>query len=90
MRVTPSLLVTVACSLWGVATKQPLAWVPVSGALASVIDLATRGWYMSDRVGEMRATSETLKTLLTLVGGYALLAMLASIGIGVWWLVRQG
>lgn len=90
MRLTPSLLVTVACSLWGLAAKQPLTWVPVSGALASVIDLGTRGWYMSDRVGEMRATSEILKTLLTLVGAYALLAMVGSIGIGIWWLVRAG
>jgi hypothetical protein len=85
MRVTPSLLVCTALSLWGLVGGHSFTWIPVSGLVASLLSIQTRDWCGSDQLGSLRTMSRLLKFALILVGAYALLSIPACVVLAIMW-----
>ena len=52
---------------------------------AGVIDLFTRAWVMSDRLGSARNLSALLKFFFALIGFYAMIGQVVCIGLIIWW-----
>lgn len=88
MRLTSALVITAICAAWGSLAGHPYLWLPYTGVAASVIDLFTRTWVASPKVGEWAAASVLLKFILALVGFYAMLAQFACAALGIYWIVR--
>jgi len=88
MRITPALVVTLACSILGTLGGYPHLWLPYTGLVASLIDRGTRAWVTSDRLGESAGVSAVLKFAMALVGLYAIIAMPACVILAIYWLSR--
>ncbi len=86
MRFNTSIIIAGITLVVGVLFQQPHLWVPLSVLVAGVIDLFTRQWVMSDRLGRMREVSALLKMLLALIGFYAMLGQVACIVLAGWWI----
>ena len=86
MRFNTSIIIAGITLIAGVVFQQPHLWIPLSVLAASVIDLFTRQWVMSDRLGRMREVSALLKMLLALIGFYAMLGQVACIVLVGWWI----
>ncbi|MEO8378157.1 MAG: hypothetical protein ABI779_00700 [Acidobacteriota bacterium] len=67
----------------------PFWWVPVTVLIAGFVDLWTRSWVMSPRLGSARNLSMALKSFCALFGLYAMVGMLACVALIVWWLVAS-
>ena len=87
MRVTFSAIIATLAVLIGFFFGQPYLWIPSSVLIAGFIDLYTRRWVMSDRLGSARNLSASTKFLFALVGFYAMLGQIVCIGLIVWWFV---
>jgi len=88
MRMTSALAITALCSVWGAIAGHPYLWLPCTGLAASIVDLFTRSWVTSPRMGRAAAVSAILRSVLVLVGLYALVAQFACVGLGIYWLFR--
>ncbi|MDP2593415.1 MAG: hypothetical protein Q8P52_02065 [bacterium] len=75
--------------LLGFFFKQLFLWIPLSVLIAGFIDLFTRQWVMSDRVGEMQRFSMTLKSAFALIGFYAMIGQVICVGLIIWWFIFQ-
>lgn len=62
-------------------------WIPLSVLGAGIVDLFTRQWVMSDRVGQMQKLSMTLKSMFALVGFYAMIGQVVCVGLIIWWFI---
>lgn len=86
MKLNTSIVIAGITLLAGVIFQQPYLWIPLSVFAASIVDLLTRQWVMSDRLGRMSGVSTFLKMLLALVGFYAMLGQVACVVLVGWWL----
>ncbi len=86
MRLNTSVVIAGITLLAGVLFQQPHLWLPLSVLGAGIVDLFTRQWVMSDRLGSMKELSALLKMLLALIGFYAMLGQVACIVLVGWWL----
>lgn len=86
MRFNTSIIIAGITLIAGVVFQQPYLWIPLSVLAAGVVDLFTRQWVMSDRLGRMREVSAFLKMLLALIGFYAMLGQVACIVLAGWWI----
>jgi len=86
MRLNTSIVIAGITLLAGVIFQQPYLWIPLSIFVASIVDLLTRQWVLSDRLGRMKELSALLKMLLALVGFYAMLGQVACIVLIGWWI----
>lgn len=85
MRLNTSIVIAAITLLAGFVFQQPHLWIPLSVLVAGIVDLFTRQWVMSDRLGRMKELSALLKMLLALVGFYAMLGQVACIVLAGWW-----
>lgn len=87
MRLTTALIITGICSIWGTLGDYPHLWIPYTGFIASCIDLPTRAWVRSDKLGQSASLSVILKFILALIGMYAMIVQFVSIGLVISWYV---
>ena len=87
MRLTSAILITSLTSVWGLVAGNPFLWLPVTGLIAAVIDLLTRDWVSSSRLGEMEKLSLSLKFVFTLIGTYAMLCQFACVVLMIYWII---
>lgn len=85
MRLSTAIIISLITLALGFFTGQLYLWVPVSVLIAGIIDLFTRQWVMSDRLGNMRNLSALLKFFLSLIGFYAMIGQIVCVGLIVWW-----
>jgi len=85
MRLNTAIIISGVTLSVGFFFDQPYLWIPLSVLVAGVIDLFTRQWYVSDRLGSDRGFSILLKLLVTMIGFYAMLGQAISIGLIIWW-----
>jgi hypothetical protein len=72
----------------GFFTEQPYLWIPLTVFIAGIIDMLTRQWVNSNRLGSAQAFSTIMKFVFALIGFYAMLGQIACIGLVIWWFVR--
>ena len=87
MRLNTAIVISLITLLLGFFFEKVYLWVPLSVLIAGIIDLFTRQWVMSDRVGQMQRLSVTLKSLFALTGFYAMIGQVAFIGLIIWWFI---
>ena len=87
MRLNTAIVISLITLLLGFFFEKVYLWVPLSVLVAGIIDLFTRQWVMSDRVGQMQRLSVTLKSLFALTGFYAMIGQVACIGLIIWWFI---
>ena len=87
MRLNTAIVISLITLLLGFFFEKVYLWVPLSVLIAGIIDLFTRQWVMSDRVGQMQKLSVTLKSLFALTGFYAMVGQVACIGLIIWWFI---
>lgn len=88
MRLTTGFVVTAICALWGTIAGLPYVWVPYTGLAASIIDIPTRSWVLSNKLGEWMLFSSILKFAVAMIGIYGMLAQFACIGLAVYWIIK--
>ena len=87
MRLNTAIVISLITLLLGFFFEKVYLLVPLSVLIAGIIDLFTRQWVMSDRVGQMQRLSVTLKSLFALTGFYAMIGQVACIGLIIWWFI---
>lgn len=85
MKINTSTIIALTVLLIGTVTTQPLLWIPLSVLIASLIDLFTRNWVVSNRLGSAVTFSIFLKFIFSLIGFYALIGQFVSLGLLAWW-----
>ena len=90
MKLNTSIVVSSITLIIGLLFHFPYLWIPISVIVASFIDLLTRQWVISNRIGSMQNLSAFLKFLLALVGFYAMIGQIVCIALIAWWFLFQG
>lgn len=85
MKINLAIIISLPILLIGLFTNQLYLWIPLSVLIASTIDLFTRQWVHSNRLGNAQALSSTIKLLFALIGFYATIGQLACITLLIWW-----
>ena len=86
MRLTSSLVISAVTLLVGLWARAPFVWLPVTVLLASVIELFTRSWVTSDRLGRAVTLSVLLKFSFALIGFYAMVGQVICVGLLGFWI----
>lgn len=73
--------------LIGVVTEQEYLWLPTTVLAASFIEIYSRDWITSEKLGSAKNTSATIKLLLMLVGMYALVGQFILIALLIYWFI---
>ena len=87
MKINTSIIVSGITLLAGLFSQQPYLWFPVSVLAAGIIDLFTRGWVASDRLGSATNLSVLLKSICSVAVLYAMVGQVICIGLLIWWFV---
>ena len=87
MKFNTAIIISLITLLLGFFSEQPYLWIPLSVLVAGIIDLFTRQWIMSDRIGQMQRLSMTLKSILALIGFYAMFGQVACIVLIISWFI---
>lgn len=85
MKINLAIIISALVLLLGFFTDQPYLWIPVSVLIAGIIDLFTRQWVSSDRLGSAQTFSAILKLLFAMIGFYAMVGQLGCIILTIWW-----
>jgi hypothetical protein len=85
MKINLAVIISVLVLLSGFFADKPYLWIPMSVLIAGVIDLFTRQWVSSDKLGSSQSLSSILKLLLSLIGFYAMIGQVACIVLLIWW-----
>jgi len=86
-RISLAIIISLLTSIIGLIFSKSNIWIPFSFLIASVIELTTRRWVVSERLGSWANISIMLKFLFALIGFYALIGQLICIGILFWWFI---
>ena len=87
MKINTAIIIAFLVLLLGFFFGKPYLWIPSSILAAGLIDLLTRRWVISNKLGTARNLSILLKFLFTLIGFYATLGQIACVGLVFWWFV---
>jgi len=87
MKFNTAIIISALTLLLGFFFEQSFLWIPLSVLIAGLIDLFTRRWVMSDRVGQAQRLSMTLKSMFALVGFYAMIGQVVCVGLIIWWFI---
>ena len=87
MKFNTAIIISLITLLIGFFFEQSYLWIPLSVLGAGVIDLFTRQWVMSDRVGQMQKLSMTLKSAFALIGFYVMIGQVICVGLIIWWFI---
>ena len=71
MKNSLAIAISLVTVIVGLIFGKPSIWLPISFLVASIIELPTRAWVNSDKLGSMRNLSFMTKTLFAYVGMYA-------------------
>ena len=61
-------------------------WIPAAVLMASIVDLFTRAWVASDRLGTATSVSILLKFSFAMVGFFAMVGQLICVGLVAYWI----
>lgn len=86
MKLNTAVVISAATLLAGFFLHQPYLWIPVSVLPAAVVDLYTRQWVMSERLGSAQNLSMFLKMIFAFIGFYAMIGQIVCIILAGWWL----
>lgn len=87
MRINLAIIISLLVLSLGFFTDKPYLWIPISVLVAGFIDLFTRQWVRSGRVGRARNLSGIIKLFFALTGFYAMIGQIACIILLIWWFV---
>ncbi|HBF00758.1 MAG TPA: hypothetical protein DDW46_06830 [Dehalococcoidia bacterium] len=87
MKTTTAITITGFTAAWGLIAGNPFLWLPITGLFAGVIDLFTRDWVRSPKLGASIKFSLYLKLVLTLMGTYAMLSQFACVVLMIYWIL---
>lgn len=87
MKISLAIIISAITVLLGFIFGKPYLWLPVSILLASIIELPTRNWVNSNKLGNMRNLSMAIKAILASIGLYATAGQIICIGIIFWWFI---
>lgn len=87
MRLNTAIVVSFVTLAIGLIFGEQHLWIPASVLAAAAIDLFTRQWVVSDRLGSSRNLSSILKFIFALIGFYAMLGQIACIVLVISWFV---
>lgn len=85
MRISRSIVISFIALVIGFLFNKPLLWLPVTFLLAGIIEVYTRAWVASPRLGQWQNFSMFIKFLMALIGFYTMAGQWACIGLLVWW-----
>lgn len=88
MKINLPTIISGIVLAFGFFTDQPYLWIPLTIFIAGIIDMLTRRWVDSERLGSAQVSSTILKFVFALIGFYAMLGQIACIGLVIWWFVR--
>lgn len=84
MKISLAIVISLITVVVGLIWEKSIV-LPLSFLLASIVELPTRKWVNSDRLGSMRNSSFIIKSLLTLIGFYALIGQFICVIIIIRW-----
>ena len=87
MRISIAVAISAFTLVLGFYFKQLYLWLPLSVMMAGLIDLFTRQWVMSDKLGRARTLSVLLKFIFALIGFYAMIGQVFCVAMIVWWFI---
>ena len=87
MKINSAIIITIVTFIVGFISHQQYLWIPISVLIACLIDLYTRQWVMSDRLGSARNLSALIKFLFAVIGFYAMIGQIICIGLIFWWFI---
>jgi len=86
MRFNTSIIISFITLVLGMILGV-ISWIPVSVLVAGVVDLYTRRWVMSDKLGSAKNLSMSIKFFFALIGFYAMIGQLLCVGLIIWWFI---
>lgn len=87
MKINLAIIISLLILLTGFFFDQPYLWIPLSVLSAGIIDLFTRQWVASDKLGSARNLSVIVKFIFALIGFYAMIGQIVCIGLVLWWFI---
>lgn len=87
MKINTSIVIAGITLLLGIFLKQSNIWIPLSVLVAGVVDLFTRKWVASDRLGSATNLSMFIKSLCSIAVLYAMIGQVVCIGLIITWFV---
>lgn len=85
MKINLAIIISVLVLLLGFFKDQPYLWIPMTVLIAGMVDLFTRRWVSSDKLGSAQSLSVILKFVFALIGFYAMIGQVVCIGLLIWW-----
>ncbi|OGJ14108.1 hypothetical protein A2554_01155 [Candidatus Nomurabacteria bacterium RIFOXYD2_FULL_35_12] len=87
MKINIAITISVLTLILGFVTKQVYLWIPLTVLIAGLIDMFSRQWVASDRLGSSINLSMFLKSLCSLAVLYVLIGQIICLGLVVWWFI---
>jgi hypothetical protein len=87
MRINLAIIISFLVLVIGIVFNQSYLWIPISVLIAGFIDLFTRRWVASDRLGSAQTLSVLLKSVLSLIILYAMVGQVVCVGLFIYWLI---
>jgi hypothetical protein len=85
MRLNTAIVIAAVTLVMGLLVGEGPIWIPATVLGAGIVDLLTRSWTSSNRIGAS-GFSVVLKTVFLLVGFYAAIGQFVCVGLMLWWL----
>jgi hypothetical protein len=85
VRLNAPTVIAGATLIVGLVFQQNHLWIPATVLAAGLIDLLTRRWVASKRVGKWPTASTFLKFVCALVSFYAVVGQVVCIVLIPWW-----
>ncbi|MDO8676043.1 MAG: hypothetical protein Q7K16_00045 [Candidatus Azambacteria bacterium] len=85
MKINLVIIISALVLLLGFFTDQSYLWIPVTVLIAGIVDLFTRRWVSSDKLGSAQSLSVIMKFVFALIGFYAMIGQVVCIGLLIWW-----
>ena len=84
MRLNTAVVIAAVTLIVSLLTGEGPVWIPATVLVAGIVDLLTRSWTSSTRIGAS-GFSIVLKTGFLLVGLYAAIGQIVCVGLMAWW-----
>jgi hypothetical protein len=88
MRLTTAIVISGLTVIVGVLFKQSYSWIPLLIFIASIVEIYTRKWVSSDKVGTNPKISIVGKFLFALIGMVALFGQVICLGLIIFWFIN--
>ena len=85
MRFTLAIIISLLTVIIGLVFGKSYILIPLSFFIASIIEILTRRWVVSDRFGRGIYFSVALKLIFMLIGFYAFIGQLVCVIFIIWW-----